>query len=206
LKQINVIGMGPGSEKYVLPISREMIERSEVLIAAKRYLERYCSDNQEGILLTMPYEQIVKWIDEHRMNREISILVSGDASFYSFTSFLKRHFQRSELHILPGISSLQYLYARLGLSYENSLLTSLHGRSPDRWHRFNQYTTVGILTDQDWNPAKIAQEISVRRLPFSTLYVGENLSYENENIVKMTVEEGMLYNTSHINAVVVSNE
>jgi cobalt-precorrin-7 (C5)-methyltransferase len=198
--------MGPGSEKYLLPISREIIEKSNILIGAKRYLEIYCKENQKGVYLESPYENIIEYITEERRDKEISLMVSGDSSFYSFTSFIKKHFDIEGLNIVPGISSLQYLYAKIGLNYEHSLLTSLHGRQENLWENAKRYKTLGILTDKEWSPSRIAKEIYNRKLPFKYIYVGENLSYEEELVTRMTIEEGIYYKTEKINGVIVANE
>jgi cobalt-precorrin-7 (C5)-methyltransferase len=206
LDRINILGMGPGSEKYVLPVSREIIEKSDVLIGSKRYIEDYCSKDQESIVLDSNYPQVVDYLKGNQGRLGISILVSGDSSFYSLTTYIKKNISLEKLNIVPGISSLQYLFSRIGISYERTLLTSLHGREEDFWDASMDYENIGILTDKKWNPKKIAEEILKRKIDFKHIYVGENLTYKNEKISRMTMEECLNYETDNINAVVISNE
>ncbi|SHI43063.1 precorrin-6Y C5,15-methyltransferase (decarboxylating) [Dethiosulfatibacter aminovorans DSM 17477] len=206
MDKINIIGMGPGSSKYVLPVSREIIEAADMLIGSKRYIDDYCSDGQKSIVLDSNYPQVVEYLKGNMGSERIAILVSGDSSFYSLTTYIKKNIDVGNLNIVPGISSLQYLFSRIGISYERTLLTSLHGREEDFWERSLEFDNIGILTDKKWSPERIAKEIIRRKLDFKYIYVGENLTYENEKVSRMTMEECLDFETDNINAVVISND
>lgn len=206
MERINILGMGPGSSEYVLPISREIIEKSHMLIGSVRYIDDYCNEGQKSIVLDSNYPQIVEYLRKNLGSERISILVSGDSSFYSLTTYIKKNIEVKNLNIVPGISSLQYLFSRIGISYERTLLTSLHGREEDFWERSMDFDNIGILTDKQWNPKRIAEEIIKRKMDFKFIYVGEKLSYGDEKISRMTMEECLEFETDNINAVVISNE
>lgn len=206
MDKINILGMGPGSSGYVLPVCREIINKSDMLIGSKRYIEDYCRTDQKSIVLDSNYPQVVEYLKSNIGRERIAILVSGDSSFYSLTTYIKKNMEKKYLNIVPGISSLQYLFSQIGISYERTLLTSLHGRKEDFWERSLDFENIGILTDKKWNPKAIAQEIIKRKIQFKYIYVGERLTYDDEKISKMTVEECLEYETDNINAVVISNE
>lgn len=61
------------------------------------------------------------------------MVMSGDTGFYSGTRKLVQYLPNHPVEILPGISSLSYLCARLSCSYEDVACVSLHGgRAPLR--------------------------------------------------------------------------
>lgn len=206
MDRINILGMGPGSSGYVLPVSLEIIEKSDMLIGSKRYIDDYCKNGQKSIVLDSNYAQVVEYLKRNLGVERISILVSGDSSFYSLTTYIKKNIEAGKLNIVPGISSLQYLFSRIGISYERTLLTSLHGREEDFWERSLDFDNIGILTDKKWDPKRIAEEIIKRKIDYKFIYVGEKLTYEDEKISRMTMKECLEFATDNINAVVISNE
>ena len=206
MRRFKIIGMGPGHENYVLPIAKSSLEKADILIGAIRYLEVYGNENQVLVPLNRNYSEITNMIKQYNQKKDITVLVSGDASFFSLTTYLKKHFSKEEIEIIPGISSVQYMYSRLGISYENAYLTSFHGRECYMPAVEKPFQTLAFLTDNKWTPDKIAQYAIQSQLRYQWMYVGENLSYDNETIKKMTLDEGSTYRTDHINVVVLANE
>ncbi len=88
------------------------------------------------------------------------------------------------MDVIPGISSLQYMYGRIGRVYQNSFIGSVHGRDLNFSSMVNDYETVGLLTDQKNTPSEIAKKLLKEGMNNVSIYVGENLSYENETITK----------------------
>ena len=206
MRRFKIIGMGPGHESYVLPIAKTALEKADVLIGSPRYLEVYGKWNQVMVPLNRNYSEIINMIKQYNQKKDIAVMVSGDASFFSLTTYLKKHFSKEAIEIIPGISSVQYMYSRLGISYENAYITSFHGREGYVPAVEKPFETLAFLTDNKWTPDKIAQYAIQSQLKYHWMYVGENLSYDNETIEKMTLEAGSTYRTDHINVVVLANE
>ncbi len=51
-----------------------------------------------------------------------------------------------------------------------------------------------------------AHSLPKRKMDFKFIYVGEKLTYGDEKISRMTMEECLEFETDNINAVVISNE
>jgi cobalt-precorrin-7 (C5)-methyltransferase len=92
-----------------------------------------------------------------------------------------------QVQILPGISSVQYLFARIALDMNEVYLTSSHGRIPD-FDRILQYPKVALVTDEINGPYQIAQAICARGLQ-RTMVIGEALSYPAECITVLPAAE-----------------
>ena len=119
-------------------------------------------------------------IKTHYLNEQVAVLVSGDTGFYSFLDMLKKHFEEDALETFPGISSLQYMFSRLNKSYHNAYIGSVHGREVEA-DIFKNHQTIGLLTDRKQNPNQIINRLIDLNIS-ATVYVGENLSYESEEV------------------------
>ena len=121
MNKIHVLGMGPGHRDYILPIAMRAIDKSEVLIGGKRILDDFKNDGKKLIYIDSKLSKIIEYIKQNKENKMISLLLSGDTGFYSMLSYLKKHFTEDEMEVIPGISSYQYLMAKLKKPWHNSL-------------------------------------------------------------------------------------
>lgn len=197
---INVVGLGPGSKKYILPISTELIEGSDIVIGASRNLDSVKEYCKKSLDLSIGFSKIAEYLIEHK-DDNISVIVSGDTGFFSMLSFVKRHIDTNDINVIPGISSLQYFYSRLKLGYENSKWLSLHGRENDISTYIRNREEVALLTDKEQNSQYIAslfiQKNGVK------IYIGENLSYPEEKISCLSVDEAIEYKPVDLSVVVI---
>lgn len=181
--------MGPGHRHYITPRVLQEIENSQVLIGGKRILSSIDTKDKEIYYLGGDLEKILNILRENAKSKTIALLVSGDTGFYSILSFLKRHFPSESLEVTPGISSMQYMFAKIGETWEDAYLSSVHGRDLDIIQIVKEYSKVGLLTDQRWSPQRIAQEVLQAGITGKKIYVGEKLSYGEEAIICATPEE-----------------
>lgn len=63
----------------------------------------------------------IKEVVEKEQKKKISILVSGDSGYYSLVPYLKKVL-REEFDIIPGLSSFQYLFSKIGENWQDFLL------------------------------------------------------------------------------------
>jgi len=122
-------------------------------------------------------------------NKHIVVLVSGDAGFYSLRSFIKSEFADACINIIPGISSYQYMYAKLGMGYERAFLASMHGKEVDYIGMIDSHESVFLLTDKKNTPKAIAQNLVDNGLDNVTVHIGNNLSYPDEQIISCTAQQ-----------------
>nr|WP_255556789.1 cobalt-precorrin-7 (C(5))-methyltransferase [Sodalis sp. dw_96] len=175
---MSVVGLGPGDVNYLTPRARELINRCEVLIGSPRQLACFPDFHQEKRPLDANLPALAAWLAAHR-EQWVVVLASGDPMLYGIGDYLSRHVDGSP-QVVPGISAVQYLFSRLGLSMNDIYLTSSHGREPD-FDFVLQHAKVAMMTDRHIGPYEIAGQILARGLR-RTLVVGENLSYPDERI------------------------
>lgn len=214
---VSIVGLGPGHESYILPIAIEAIKKADLVIGAKRHIDSirpYCS-------VTMDYSNgfdVVKdRLIKHQVHENIVVAVSGDVGFHSMLAFVKRHVEESLITVIPGISSLQYLYSKLGFGYEDSKWISLHGREFDLEDAIIRRQELGILLDKNQNNQFVANEykkmkaLLVRRNDHEDekelfFYVGERLSYDDECIHRFNIDECINYKAEDLSVVIVRYE
>lgn len=190
--KINVVGLGPGNIKYMSTAGIDAVREADIVVGSIRQLsdlEQIISANQEKYYLGKLSELII-YLKEN-LNRKITIIVSGDTGFYSLVPYLSKNLSRDILNIIPCISSYQYLFSKLGETWHSYRLASIHGREFDYVKHINDKEISGLimLTDDIQNPYEVAKklyELGYRNLE---IIVGENLSYENEKISIVNIEE-----------------
>ncbi|WDV44299.1 precorrin-6y C5,15-methyltransferase (decarboxylating) subunit CbiE [Clostridiaceae bacterium M8S5] len=207
MNKINVIGLGPGNKDYILPIALREIKNSHIVIGAKRNISSILDyvENKEIVYINSNLQEIIHLIHQRRTKKKISVIVSGDTGFYSLVRYMQKYFNNSDLNIITGISSMQYMFSRVGRTYERAKLISLHGRYIEFVQYIKEYEMTGVLTDKVWTPSAIATELLNNNISDCNMYIGENLSYDNEKIIELSLEEASKYKTENINIVIISN-
>lgn len=132
--------------------------------------------------------ELIDYINLHR-ERKICVIVSGDTGFYSLLSFLRKNYSREELNVIPGISSFQYLFSRIGEVWQDYKLLSVHGREAEYVEIFSKEKGIVLLTDNINTPYVIAKNIYEAGYRDVEIIVGERLSYPDERITFVDIEE-----------------
>lgn len=182
---VYIVGLGPGSEEYILPKALKTLKSSKVIIGFGRAIESL--DFIEGNKLSVgSLKDILNYINSNG-NEDIAIVASGDPCFYGVTEYIKRNYSK-DLQVVPGISSFQYLAARLNKCWQGSHLGSLHGREEEFLKKVRENVLSIWLTDKKNSPASLCRRLVEEKIE-AKVYVGENLSYEDEKITAGNAEE-----------------
>lgn len=189
MTRIVVVAMGPGNVRFMLQEARERLQKSTVIVGSLRQIEdvKGLLENSSKQCVYKKIQEIQEIIEKYP-KEEISILVSGDSGYYSLVPYLKK-IVKEEFEIIPGISSFQYLFSKLGENWQDYLLGSVHGRKLDYKKSLSEENKgLVLLTDEEENPKKIAKELFDLGFRGLEIIVGENLSYEEENISYYSIE------------------
>ncbi|PWC19090.1 cobalt-precorrin-7 (C(5))-methyltransferase [Brenneria roseae subsp. roseae] len=198
---ITVVGIGPGSLAHLTPEARLAIAAADVLVGGVRHLAIFPDFRGQTRRLDADLPALVAWLAGQRQ-RDIVVLASGDPLLYGIGKRLSSHFGAQSLRIIPGISAIQYLCARIALDMNDIYLTSSHGREPD-FDWILQHDKVAMVTDERIGPRVIANAILQRRLS-RTLIIGENLSLPDERIHRLQPDNVAQH--YDMNVVVILNE
>ncbi len=184
MNKVYVIGIGSGTEDYLLPIARKEIEASDCLIGGKRALRLFQDLHKEEVLLEGNFEKVIPYLLKERERRKIAVLVSGDPGLYSFLGTISSALKREEFVVIPGISTVQIAFARIGEAWEDATIISLHGRKRDDLAvRVKESSKTFLYTDSSFSPEKIAAHLLEKGVENRRAIVMENLTYPNERIL-----------------------
>lgn len=207
MNKILVMGVGPGSPDYVLPVVKNEAAKCDVLVGGKRNLALFQELEKEEVVLGANINEVIQKIKEMCIHKRIGVLVTGDPGFYSFLKTLLKHFQREDLTVIPGISSLQYLFAKGVLCWQDAIMTSLHGRRlKDLADLVKDNSRIAFLTDKDFPPAEICNYLLGCEINKKRVLVGENLSYPHEKIRDLPIKEWINKTTDPLCVMVIYDE
>lgn len=209
MSKVKVIGMGPGHRDYVLPIAETMINQATWLIGGKRHLEEYGSSQHKVLLpITANIDKLLCEIEDNYCKETIVVLVSGDPGLYSFTRVLLRRLPKDQLEVYPGISAMQYLFAKGAIQWEDAYLASFHGREEmDISNLCKTYKCVALFTDSQHGPNWVISQLAKHALLRNKkILIGENLSYDDERLTISSVSQWKNQNFERLNVMVIYDE
>lgn len=186
--QVALAGLGPGSAGGMTAEVRRAIREADCLIGARRMLEAVRRDGQTVCEAVSPGD-IARCIREKRECRRFAVVLSGDAGFFSGAKRLLPLLPDCETRVLPGLSSMQTLCARMGTSYEDVVPLSLHGRDgdivPDVWQNRRVFALVGGPEGM----ANLCRTLTEAGLGQVRVTAGERLGYPEERLTTGTAAE-----------------
>lgn len=189
--KVSLVGMGPGSPALLTRAATAALARAELFIGAPRLLEPY----RQG---AVPCREAVLARDilaalEQSGAENAAVLLSGDTGFYSGAKGLRPLLLEAgmEVETFPGVSSLQYLCAKIGTPWENIHPASAHGRACAPAELVARHGRVFFLTGESGNqtPRALCAALEQAGWGKARAWVGSRLSYPNEEIFSGRVEE-----------------
>ncbi|WP_299510698.1 precorrin-6y C5,15-methyltransferase (decarboxylating) subunit CbiE [uncultured Rummeliibacillus sp.] len=198
-QSIKLIGIGDNGLASLLPQYIQWIENSEVLIGGERLLEFFPYYKGEKIILKNGLKKIVETIQNEK--RKIVILASGDPLFYGLGGYLSK---KLNIEVYPYVSSVQLAFSKIGESWQDAYITSVHGRSMKGLiQKIDGYDKIALLTDSENNPSTIAQYLIEFGMTEYQAFIAENLQGENEKTGWYSLEEMKDGTFSALNVVIL---
>ena len=198
IMNIIIIGAGGGNSSIYTQEALEGLQGAQVILGAERLLAGIPVKNSDLKLwkAARPSEvcNALVCLKNENKNARVAILQSGDTGFYSGCRFLVGKMKDifgpdsdevRNLRILPGISSVQMLAARLQEPWQDWLLASGHGVSCDVLYFLMQGKKVFMLTGGELTPSVICAKLVQAGLGELGVVVASDLYCEDvENICR----------------------
>lgn len=195
---LKVAGVGPGNPKYLTKDVESNIREAEYILAFGRIAESL-KDIRKDIIEVNRVDEVLDFLEE---GKDILLLASGDPNFFGIVNFLKNKGVKIE-EVLPGISSFQYMMAKIYKSWQDVKFLSLHGREEDLSIVKKHHLSI-ILIDKYNMPSVISRRLYKLGIR-GTMYAGFNLSYTDEKIIIKNIGEE-IEDVSALGVVVIENE
>ena len=186
--QVTVVGIGPGDRGAMTGEVLEAISQADAVIGAKRMLDAIC-DHRKPLWDAIAPDAIADYIYTHREYRRFVVAMSGDVGFFSGTKKLLPLLDRCDVTVLPGLSSMVCLCAKLGTSYEDVVPVSAHGRDRSILPQIRRHPRIFTLVGGENGMGKLCRELVDAGMGDVRLSVGERLSYPEERITMGTARE-----------------
>lgn len=179
-KKVFLVGVGMGNlETRTFGMERALCE-AECIIGAERMLEMVKTTGKRTYF-AVAAEEIARIIRQSNA-RSFAVLLSGDIGFYSGAKRLIGVLEDMEIHMLPGVSSLQYFCAVLRYPWENVRAISLHGRNCNFEHEIRTNPAVFSLVGGAKGVNDVFERMCQAGLGDLQVFVGERLGYPEEKI------------------------
>lgn len=185
---VAIVGIGPGDRENRTLRADRAIREADCLIGAKRMLEAVAAPGQLCREAIAP-EKIEEIIRANPQCRRFAVVMAGDIGFYSGTRKLLPRLSDCKVELIPGLSSLVTLCARLGESYEDVVTVSLHGREGNPAALVARTPKVFALVGGENGMAKLCAQLRDAGLGDVKVSVGEQLGYPDEKITTGTAAE-----------------
>ena len=193
--KITLIGTGCGTPATLTEEGKHALERADVILGAARVLNGLpdaCTQTgdstREKTVEAKPRQicDLLACYIEDRNIENAAIALSGDSGFYSGARILKERILERfgdicPVEIIPGISSVQMLAARLGIPWQDWNLVSAHGVGCDPVYEIMKGRATFFLTGGKYTADVICRELVEAGLGDLRVTVGENLSYLHED-------------------------
>ena len=188
--RVTLVGLGCGRMDTVTAEVREALTLADYVVGAARLLEQLPETlTPRRKAAVKPGEILSLLLDSNCENA--CVLYSGDPGFYSGARGLLPLLEERniQVQVFPGVSSVQYLAARLGRPWQKLVLRSAHGVDCAVLPAVCQGTPACFLTGGTLGPAALCRRLAEAGLGALPVTVGENLSYPDERITHGTAAE-----------------
>ncbi len=180
--KITIIGIGPGSEDLLTGEAKAALAECDAVIGAKSVTESL--HTVKPVYPVFLPEKVRAVLDDHPSIRHAAVVMRGDVGFYSGTKKLLAVLDGYDVCIAPGISSAVYFAAKLGISWDDAALISLHGRDANLIHTVKSRRKVFALTGGENTVDVICKKLCEYGCGELPVIVGERLSYPDEKITR----------------------
>lgn len=201
--EITLAGMGMGNRESLTKEVYEKIEEADILLGAERIIKPYSTRIEKKPLYLakhiIPYLQ--EMLMKHPMESlKVVILFSGDSGFYSGCQSLSHALQEeinkgmlsASLRIMPGISSVAFLSACIGESYQDAAILSMHGKELSNLaRRIKAVKKTFVIMSGVKDVNRLGEALIKAKMSECDIITGYQLSYDGQEIKKRTPKECM---------------
>src|ERR671919_2734366 len=225
-KKLYIVGVGPGSPKYLTDIAKEAIIKCNYIIGYKytlRTIETIIDRNKQNIFEVTLRNQDVVYQDVYKKmkdNEYCTVPFTGDVSFSEseVVDRLLEIFGNENVEVIPGISSIQVAAAKAHIPTDKAFIVTFHvtddieQKKQEMLQAVRQGRSI-ILLPRPWPrdrskhfmQSEIAKFLRISGIDTTKLkvWVFEHLTTEKETTFKGTVIDLEEKEFSDLSAMVV---
>ena len=204
-REISLVGIGVGSEKLMTLEAQQVLKEAELIIGARRMVEAAAYEGQDTCM-EYDSDKICSYIEEHPEYEKTAVVLSGDVGFYSGARKLLEKLSGHHVRVVCGISSLVYFMGKIGRSWDDAFITSAHGRNANLAAAVRTHEKVFAILGSRDGVSVLAGKLMDYGMEHVRLFVGEQLSYEQEKIISGYPKDFISYTGDALSVVYAENK
>ena len=204
---IYIIGLGIEGKSSLSQRALKLVEKAHLLVGGRRHLACFPEFKGKKVIIGSRLNDIVKTLNPKsaiRNPKPAVVLATGDPNFFGIADFMIKNFGKNAVEIIPNVSTVQEAFARVKENWNDARFLSVHGRNRSQKSEVRSqerdtlgnivdeivcYDKVGIFTDPDNTPSKIAKAMIDKGIKDYRTYVCEDLGTDNEKITEGTLAQ-----------------
>ena len=199
MSRIAVIGLD-GSP--IDPEARNLLGEADLVAGGRRHLADLSIEPERAAVFEGDLSGALSRIETQ--GGPVVVLASGDPGFFGIVRLLAQRFGAEALRVIPAVPSVALAFARAGISWDDALTVSAHGREPRRAvNACRAHPKVAVLTSPDFGPADLAGELGGLDRAF---VVAEKLGEAGERVFRGDAAEVSATEWEDPNVVLVLDE
>ena len=197
-RRVRLIGTGPSGERLMTKQAVNALHAADAVFGAKSVTEHINAGRKYDMYRA---GDIINVLEREKDIVTAAVLYSGDTGFYSGAKEAFGTFKAwngcDDVSIIPGVSSVSYLAAVTGESYDDAAVTSIHGKSSKTEYK----RLAGMIKDNRKTYSLVSSSEDISKIAKilkdngtgAKIIVGRNLSTDDECIETLTVDEAEKY-------------
>jgi precorrin-3B C17-methyltransferase len=228
--KIYVVGFGPGAAQHLTPAAKEAIERSEVCIGYRTYIDLVRPLlTGKRIIATGMTEEIDRGRKAYQLAREgktVAVVSSGDSGVYGMAGLVYEVLEEAgwdpehpdvEVEIVPGITAMCSIGAILGAPLNHDFCSISLSNLLTPWEAIERRLEAAGMADfvvalynpksgrRDWQIVK-AQEILLKyRRPDTPVGIVKSAWREGEKVVCTTLDKMVDHEIGMLTTILIGN-
>ena len=189
-----VLGTTVG-QSDILPSYAYALTEADVIAAGARQMEAaevYLTPYTKRLRLKNPLDAVLDILEaQHRAGRRVVVVADGDPMFHGIGIMLAKRIPATDLRIIPGISAMQIVCARMHLGWHEVESVSMHGVRG--WEHLAkalmQHKNVCLLCDAKNQPTHIARWLYERGADWLQMDIFTNINTASESRFSLPLAE-----------------
>src|SRR5574337_1729626 len=190
---IYVIGIGLKGRESLGKRPLKLIEKATLVAGGRRLLDEFPDSKARKFAIGSDLDGLAFEIRrEVKRKGSVVVLATGDPLLYGAASFIIKKFGKSNVEVIPNVSTVQEAFARIKEEMNGVKVLSGHGRNKTPEEvciEVAPHDRAAVFTDSTNTPSRIARALIDRGMTGYRAFVCESLGTKKEEIISGSLPE-----------------
>lgn len=191
MKRVDIVATGPGAHDLLTIEAARTIEQADIIVGAQRLIDALPNTCTAATFVATRAAHIERILHEEADAswQRACLLMSGDVGLFSGAKSARSRLQDFDVHLVPGVSSVQLFAARLGRPWQSWYCASAHGIACDVCRIVAAHDETFLVTGGDNPVESLCAALVEGGFGDARVSVGERLSYPDERVRTATARD-----------------